>query len=96
LGRRRFDHLYVALSVAAGVRLPRYELWMDFQEHGCNPERLSASEALAWIDRAMDGFLDPQGCSLALRRRHRLRRDVARFDPTFATPEERIAALVLR
>jgi hypothetical protein len=96
MGRRRFDHLYVALSVAAGTRLPRYALWVDFQERGCNPEQLSSAEALAWIDGAMDGFLGPQGHQLQHRRKHRLRRDVARFDPAVPTPEERIAAIALR
>lgn len=96
MSRRRFDHFYVELSVAAGARLPRYALWMDFLEHGSDPEDLSAAQVLAWLDDAMDGFLGPHGFAVAGRRRHRLRRAMAHFDPAVATPEERIASFVAR
>lgn len=93
MGRRRFDHLIVELSVAAGRRLPRYALWLALHEAGWNPERLSRDGALAFCDGPLEPFLARRGLRLTRRAARRLRRAVARFDPRVLRPEERFAAL---
>jgi hypothetical protein len=94
LGRRRFDHLFTELSVAAGVRVPRYALWLALHEAAIDPEALSREGALAFCDGPLPGFLRAHGLSLGPRRARELRRAVARFDPRHPTPYERFAALI--
>jgi hypothetical protein len=93
VSRRRFDHLAIELSVAAGVRVPRYALWLAFHEASLDPERLGREDVLAFCDGPMAPFLRSQGLRLAPHRARSLRRALARFDPRFPTPYERLAAL---
>ena len=93
LGRRRFDHLHIELSVALGVAIPRFELWMALQEHDINPEHLSREEAMTFCDGALEFFLHRCGLFLRPRSRRRLSRKIGRFDPTLPTPYECFAAL---
>jgi hypothetical protein len=93
VGRRRFDQLWVELSVAVGQRVPRYALWLRLHEHGFDPEDLSCEHALAFCGAPLSGFLDERGLALALRTRRRLVRSVARFDPSVPTPCELFARL---
>lgn len=91
--RRRFDHLHTELSVAVGVALPRYPLWLWLHERGCDPEWLTRADVLAFCDGGLADFLRSRGVFLPARRRSALRRRLARFDPLQPTPEERLASL---
>jgi len=90
--RRMFDHLFAEISVAAGIRLPRYALWLEIHSLGWNPDAMTATQAVAFVDSAAPSFLERQGLALAPRAERRLRRMVAQFDPDHPTPYERFEA----
>lgn len=91
--RRRFDHLLVEASVAAGRRLPRYDLWLALHEFGSDPEALSRSEALRFCDEGLPFFLRSRGVRLSRRAARSLQHEIERFDPAVPTPYERFAKL---
>lgn len=88
MGRRRFDYFYIELCCALDLRLPRYALWLEFGEFGCDPERLERHALLSFFDSNLDRFLAHRGLHLRGRPRARLRRMLGRFDPAIATPSE--------
>jgi hypothetical protein len=90
-GRRRFDHLALEVSLAAGRAVPRYALWLALHESGADPERLTRTETVAFCDAGLPGFLAAHGLSLRHSALRRLRNAVRRFDPSVPTPEERLA-----
>ncbi len=91
MGRRRFDHLVIELSLALGLSVPRYRLWLRLHEEGFDPERLVLSQVLAFCADPLELFLEELGLELRPRRLRRLRRAVERFDPEVLSPYERIA-----
>ena len=88
VSRKRFDHLFVELSVSVGKRVPRYALWLELHDLGWNPESLRIAEALKFCDGRMEGFLSHRGLKISRRERNRLRRELAKFDPTRPLPQE--------
>ena len=88
MDRRRFEHLFVELSVACGQLVPRYRLWLTLREAGADPERLARRDAIGFCDDLLARFLDDQGLSLTRWRRRKLRRSVAGFDPDMTSPDE--------
>ncbi len=88
MGRRRFEHLVVELSVAVGRVIPRYALWLKLGELGWNPEGLSRMAVISFYDGHLQQFLDECGASLSARKARRLRRTLERFDPAQPTPYE--------
>ena len=93
LGRRRFDNLHVELSVALGVAVSRFDLWMELHDWNIDPERLTREQAMAFCDGPLEYYLHRCGLSLRPRALRRLCRKVRKYDPTLATPYERFAAL---
>jgi len=93
MGRRRFDHLFAELSVAAGRRLPRYELWLTLHGAGVDPERLTGPDLVGLCEKVLPAFLGSRGLVLSPRRSRALRRELGRYDPALPTPYERFAAL---
>lgn len=91
--RRRFDHLVEETSLAVGVPIPRYQLWLRFHDHGCDPETITAAMAVAFCDGPLTGFLAEYGMSVTRRARRRLRKAVASFDPNRPRPEDQLAPL---
>jgi hypothetical protein len=91
MSRRRFEHLRIEISVAVGIPVPRYPLWLRLKESGMDPEALTRSAALAFCRGPLADFLAAQGLQLAPRRRRRLLRSVARFDADHLAPEERFS-----
>ena len=91
MSRRLFEHLLAEISVAIGVRISRYGLWLCLREEGFDPEALTRSAVLAFCEGPLEGFLAERGHPLGERGRRRLLRSVARFDPTRPTPEERLS-----
>jgi len=91
--KKRFDYLYVELSVELSELAPRYALWLAIQEAGIDPGGLSREALLAFFDGPLEEILAKHGLRLAPRRARRLRRRLARFDPRHATPEETMARL---
>jgi hypothetical protein len=91
VGRRRFDHLVLELSLALDECVPRYALWLRLHEEGFDPEALDRDAALAFCRDPLERFLEELGLELPPRRLRRLRRAVDRFDPELGTPYERIA-----
>jgi len=94
--RRRFEHLFVELSVALGECVPRYALWLRIGELGWSPGALSQDAAVAFCRQDLPGFLAEHGLSLTPRRHRRLIRSVSRFDPQVRTPDEELNALFER
>jgi hypothetical protein len=90
VGRRRFDHLVLELSLALGECVPRYALWLRLHEEGFDPEALDRQQTLAFCAAPLECFLDELGVELRPRRLRRLRRAIDRFDPELRTPYERI------
>lgn len=88
MSRKLFNHLFVELSVSIGKRVPRYALWLELHDLGWNPEALRVTEALAFCDGPMEGFLRHRGMRITQRARKRLRRELAKFDPERALPQE--------
>ena len=93
MGRRRFDHWVVELSVALGVAIPRFALWMEIHERDIDPEHLTREAAMAFCDGPLESFLHQCGLSLSPRALRRLHRKIEKYDPTIPTPYERFAAL---
>lgn len=93
MGRRRFDHLFVEICLAAGRPFSRYQLWMRLHEHGSDPEELTQHHALAFCGDPLERFLADQGVSLTPRAARRLQRAVRRYDPSVPTPEELLARI---
>lgn len=90
MGRRRFDHLVVELSVALERRVPRYALWLELHERGVDPEQLGREDAIAFCREGLEAFLAARGWALGRRARRRLEREIARFQPALPTPYERM------
>ena len=93
MDRRRFDHLYVELSVALDRLAPRYALWLHMADVGLDPERLSRSDVIRFCRDHLADFLARQGLALRERQARRLGRRMARFDPGHPTPYEHMARL---
>ena len=93
MGRRRFDHLVVELSLATGHMIPRYDLWLDLHENGRNPEHLTRRAVLEFCEGPLAAFLAARGLLLAPRAARRLRRAVDRFDPSLPTPDEHLVEI---
>ena len=100
--RRRFEHLFVELSVALGELVPRYALWLRIGEFGGlgklggSPETLSRAAAVAFCREDLQAFLGEHGLELAPRKLRRLIRAVSRFDSQHPTPEEQLKSLFER
>ena len=88
MSRKLFNHLFVELSVSIGKRVPRYALWLELHDQGWDPESLLVAEALAFCDGPMEGFLTDRGMKISRRAQNRLRRELAKFDPTRPLPQE--------
>ncbi len=91
MGRRRFEHLVVELSLAAGQPIPRYRLWMRLHDLGWNPEDLEREEAMAFCDGPLGIFLAEVGIRVSPRSNRRLRKEISRFEPEVLSPYERVA-----
>ena len=91
--RRRFDHLVQELSLALDLAIPRFALWTALRNEGFDPEELSREGALAFLDGPLEHFLEELGLRLPARPQRRLRRRMARYDPSYAAPEEVFARL---
>ena len=96
MNRRLFDHVFAEISVAAGVRVPRFELWMELHELGWNPEKLTVEQALAYLDGPLRSFLARRGLGTTPRARRRMRRAIERFSPKHPSPSERLEAWAAR
>ena len=94
--RRRFDHLFVELSVALGTLAPRYALWLRTGEFGASAEVSDREALVAFCREDLQAFLAEHGLALAPRQLRRLARAVSRFDPRHLTPEEQLTALLER
>jgi hypothetical protein len=92
MSRQLFNHLFIELSVNVGIRLPRYALWLQLHDLGCNPEALRLADALAFCDGPVDVFLADRGFSLSRRARKRLLKSLAKFDPFRPLPQDRFDA----
>jgi hypothetical protein len=93
VGRRRFEHLVVELSVAVAQAIPRYRLWLRMHDLGWDPENLDLEQALTFCDGPLRIFLAESGLKMSSRSIRRLRREIGRFDPDILTPYERVAEL---
>lgn len=93
MGRRRFDHLFIEISLAVDALVPRYALWLEIHELGFDPNALSGEEATAFCDGPLQRFLSERGFWLSPRSERRVRRAVERYDPRIRTPEEHFARL---
>jgi hypothetical protein len=93
LGRKRFDHLVLEVSLAVGRRISRWELWMQLHEAGCDPEALTRQGAVEFCQAELPGFLKARGLRLSPREGRRLQRAVSRFDPGLPTPYDRMARI---
>ena len=71
-----------------GVRLHRYQLWMQMCESDCNPEDLNRSQLLAFYDNGLSDYLAGQGVSAKPNAWRRLRRAMEVYDPRHSTPYE--------
>ncbi len=91
--RRRFDHLAQELSLALDLAVPRFGLWTALRDAGFDPEELTRDGALAFSDGPLHRFLAGLGLRLAARPERRLRRRLARFDPSYPLPEEIFARI---
>jgi hypothetical protein len=93
VGRRRFDHLFIEISLAVDALVPRYALWLRIHELGFDPDSLSGEQATALCDGPLRSFLSECGFWLSPRAEGRVRRAVEGFDPRVQTPEEHLARL---
>ena len=89
--RKRFDHLHVEISVALGVHISRFALWLALHEAGHDPEHLSRKAAIAFCGAPLQSFLAERAQRLSLRDRRRVEKAVSRYDPSHPTPAEVMA-----
>ncbi|MCH7709394.1 MAG: hypothetical protein IH884_12965 [Myxococcales bacterium] len=89
--RKRFDHLHVEVSLALGVCLSRFALWLALHEEGHDPEHLTRQAAVAFCGAPLQRFLAERGQRLSLRDRRRVEKAVSRYDPSHPTPAEVMA-----
>lgn len=89
--RRYFEHLYREISVAAGRRISRYDLWLQIWDSGGDPDDLTAHHVRRFVDRSLDAVLIDEGVAVTPRMRHRLEKRLVGFDPRYPTPEEHFA-----
>lgn len=90
--RRYFEHLYNEISVAAGHRISRYDLWLQIWEAGGDPDELTSREVAAFVALNLTALLSEEGSALSPRERKRLENRILRFDPRYPTPEEWLAS----
>lgn len=90
MGRRRFEHLVVELSIAVSAGVARYDLWLLLRELGSNPEHLTCEAVIAFHDFHLVDYLARHGLSIRPRAARRLRRALKRFDSRFPTPYEQM------
>lgn len=90
MGRRRFEHLVVEISLAVERTIPRYRLWLQMHDLGWNPEDLDLEQALAFCDGPLGIFLAESGLKMNSRAGRRLRKEIGRFDPDVLNPFERV------
>lgn len=82
MDRRRFDHLFVELSLACGQLMPRFRLWLFLRENGAEPDSLSRPEAVAFCRYGTPAFFTQEGLLQLTRwQRYKLCRRIAAFDP---------------
>ncbi len=91
MARSRFDHLAVEVSVAVGIAIPRYPLWLHLHENGADPEALSRDAAIDFCEGPLQHFLADRGFRLSLREKRQLLKRVTRFDPEQPSPADRLA-----
>ena len=91
MGRRRFDHLFIEVSLALDAAIPRYAMWLALHDQGFDPEGLSAEQATAFCGGPLRRFLSEHGYWLSPQNQLRVRRAVERYDPAVRTPEEHFA-----
>ncbi len=91
MGRSRFDHLAIEVSVAVGRAIPRYPLWLQLHENGADPEALSRDAAIDFCEGPLQHFLADLGFWLSLREKRQLLKGVTRFDPEQPSPADRLA-----
>jgi hypothetical protein len=93
MGRRRFDRLVQELSVALDRWVARYPLWQAAHAAGYDPERWTAPEVERFCLLVLPGWLRRNGYALSEPRLAKIARTLARFDPSYLTPEEHFARL---
>lgn len=91
---RYFDHVYNEVSVAAGRRVSRYELWLAMWSAGGDPEALNKKQLQWFLETALDDFLGEESIELKGCARRRFERRVLHFSPDHPTPEECFSRLV--
>jgi len=79
MGRRIFNYLHTELSLLAGKRIPRMELWEEVGEH-CDPRALTKEQALRFLT-------DKLGAASPVVKAFR------HWDPNRETPEEMMERL---
>ena len=84
----REEYTPIWISVAAGIRVPRYALWLELHDLGWNPDAMTTEQALAFVDGAMQSFLGQRGLAVTPRAFRRLRKLIVRFNPDHPTPYE--------
>lgn len=94
--KRYFEHVYSEISVAAGRRVSRYDLWLAIWSAGEDPDDLNQKQVRCFLDSELDDFLREEGLALAPRARKRLEKRLLRFNPDYPTPEECFSRLLTR
>jgi hypothetical protein len=94
--KRYFDHVYSEISVAAGRRVSRYDLWLAVWSAGEDPDDLDQEQVRCFLDFELDDFLREEGLRLDGRARKRLEKRLLRFNPDAPTPEEWFSRLLTR
>jgi hypothetical protein len=93
MGRRRFDRLLQELSVALDRWVARYPLWQAVHAAGFDPERWTGPEVERFCLLELPRWLRNNGYSMSETRVVKIARTLARFDPSYLTPEEHFARL---
>ena len=94
MSRQRFNHFHTELSLAADTLIARYPLWLAFHELGLDPEGVTATDLVDFLDFRAPSWLRESGVRVPTERRlGRVRRAIERFDPSVPSPEEQLAAL---
>lgn len=93
MGRRRFEHLVMELSLAVEQTIPRYRLWLRLHDFGWDPENLELEHAVAFCKGPLKIFLAESGLQMSARASRHMRKEVGRFDPNILTPYDRMAEM---
>lgn len=88
-----FDTLHAEISVAAGHRVSRYELWLGLLIQGADPDALTRDSISRFLEQGLASFLSEEGVLLEPGPRRRLERALRAIEPGQLSPQQWVSGI---